>query len=213
MQALGIRVPPKPSPIVRAAGLAGVIGPAAFIGAWSIGAAVTNPDYSSIDDAISRLAAVDADTRTLMTAGFVVFGVALPVYALALRRVVSGAAWLTATATGLATLAVAAAPLDRSATVDTWHGVFAGIGYVTLAATPLLAARPLWEHGHRALGGLGVAAGVISGIALVATTTSLPTGLFQRLGLTAGDMWIAMSGVAIAAGRLRVEPPRRRWDR
>lgn len=212
MHVLGIRAAPKPSSVTRAAGLAGVIGPAVFIGAWSISAAVTSSDYSSIDDAISRLAAVDADTRTLMTAGFVGFGIALPVYAWALRRVVGGAAWLTAAATGLATLAVAAAPLDRSTTVDTWHGVFAGIGYVTLAATPLLAARPLWEHGHRALAGLGVIAGLTSGIALVATTTSLPTGLVQRIGLTAGDIWIAISGLAIATGRLRVEPPRRRWD-
>ena len=120
---------------------------------------------------------------------------------------VGGAAWLTAAATGVATLAVAAAPLEHSATVDTWHGVFAGIGYITLAATPLLAARPLWKHGHRTLGGLGVVAGVVSGIALVLTRTSLPTGLFQRLGLTAGDIWIGTSAVAISTGRLREEPP------
>ena len=180
-----------------------------FIGVWSIGAAVTNREYSSIDDAISRLAAVGADTRALMTAGFVAFGVALPVYSLALRRVVRGAAWLTAAATGVATLGVAALPLDRSATVDTWHGVLAGIGYVTLAATPLLAARPLWEQGHRLLGGLGVIAGAVAGVALVLTTTSLPTGLFQRLGLTAGDIGIATSALAIAAGQIRVVPPRR----
>ena len=136
------------------AALGGVIGPAAFIGAWTIGAAVTTNEYSSIDDAISRLAAVGADTRALMTAGFVTFGVALPVYASALRRVVGGTAWMAAAATGIATLAVAATPLDHSATVDTWHGIAAGIGYVTLAATPLLAARPLAQHGHRALAGL-----------------------------------------------------------
>ncbi len=208
-RAVGSQAAPKPSPRTRAAALAGVIGPAAFIGAWSIGAAVTNREYSSIDDAISRLAAVGADTRALMTAGFVAFGVALPVYSLALRRVVRGAAWLTAAATGVATLGVAALPLDRSATVDTWHGVFAGIGYVTLAATPLLAARPSRDQGHRVLGGLGVVAGAVAGVALVLTTTSLPTGLFQRLGLTAGDIWIATSALAIAAGQIRVVPPRR----
>ena len=47
---------------------------------------------------------------------------------------------MTAVATGVATLAVAALPLDRSASVDTWHGVAATIGYVTLAATPVLSA-------------------------------------------------------------------------
>src|SRR4051794_31795517 len=113
--------------------LAGVIGPAAFIGAWATGAAVTARDYSSVHDAISRLASVRADTRPLMTAGFVIFGVALPVYASALRRAIGGSAWITAAATGIATLAVAATPLDWNHTVDHLHGVVAGIGYVTIA--------------------------------------------------------------------------------
>jgi hypothetical protein len=198
---------------VRAAALGGVVGPAAFIGAWTIGAAVTTREYSSIDDAISRLAAVGADTRVLMTAGLVTFGVALPVYAWALRRVVAGAAWMAAAATGISTLAVAATPLDRSATVDTWHGVAAGIGYVTLAATPLLAARPLSQHGHRALAATGVVAGAVSAISLILTTTALPTGLFQRTGLTATDIWIAASGLAIAGGRVRVMPLAKRSNR
>jgi hypothetical membrane protein len=195
-----------PSSKGRAAALGGVIGPAAFIGAWSVGAAVTSREYSPIDDAISRLASVGADTRALMTAGFVGFGVALPVYASALRRVVSGPAWLAAATTGIATLGVAATPLEHSATVDTWHGVVAGIGYVTLAATPLLAARPLLHHGHRALAAAGIVAGTVSTIALALTTTGLPTGLFQRLGLTATDIWVATSGIAIASGRLGVTP-------
>ena len=72
---------------------------------------------------------------------------------------------------------------------------FAGIGYVTLAATPLLAARPLWEHGHRVLGGLGVVAGAVSGDrAASSRRRACRPGLFQRLGLTAGDIWIATSG-------------------
>ncbi len=203
MRALGIRDSRTPSPWVRAAAVGGVVGPAAFIGAWTVSAAVTNRDYSSVDDAISRLAAVGADTRALMTAGFVGFGVGLPVYASALRRVVGGAAWMTAAATGIATLAVAATPLEHSSTVDTWHGVVAAIGYITIAATPLLAAPPLRRQGHRALAGMGVVAGAVSAISLVLTTTSLPTGLFQRLGLTAADVWIATSALAIASGRLR----------
>jgi hypothetical membrane protein len=191
---------------MRIAALGGVFGPAVFIGAWSLSAAVTDREYSSIDDAISRLAAVGADTRLLMTAGFVGFGVALPVYASALRRVVAGPAWLTAAATGIATLAVAATSLEHSATVDTLHGVVAGIGYVTIAATPLLAARPLLLQDHRVLGGLGLVAGVVSAISLVLTTTGLPTGLLQRVGLTVADIWIATSAVAIAGGKLRAAP-------
>ena len=184
-----------------------MIGPAAFVGAWNAGGALTKRDYSPIDDAISRLAAVGADSRPLMTAGFIGFGVALPIYTTALRRVVSGPAWITAAATGLATLGIAATPLDRSATVDRLHAVCAGIGYITLAATPLLAARPLARHGHRTLAGWGVAAGAVSAASLALTTTGLPTGLFQRLGLTATDLWIAASAIAIASGRLRQISP------
>lgn len=190
------------SPIVRVAALGGVVGPAAFLGAWLAGASLTAADYSSVDDAISRLAAVGADTRSLMTAGFLAFGVGLPLYAVALRRVVAGPAWITAAVTGLATLAVAATPLDRSVQVDRWHGVFAGIGYVTLAATPLLAARSLRVQGHRALADAGVAAGAVSAVALLLTLTNLPTGAFQRLGLTVTDLWVVASALAIATGRL-----------
>jgi hypothetical membrane protein len=188
---------------VRIAALGGVVGPAAFVSAWAVGAAITNRDYSSIDNPISRLAAMGADSRPLMPAGFVVFGLGLPAYAVALRRVINSTAWLSAAATGIATLAVAAAPLDHSAAVDTWHGVFATAGYVTLAATPLLAARPLWRQGQRTLAATGVTAGVVSTISLALTVSSLPTGLFQRLGLTVVDAWVVASAVAMTRGRLK----------
>jgi hypothetical protein len=176
----------------------------AFISAWTIGS-ITTSDYSALHDPISRLAAVGADSRALMTSGFVVFGLSLPVYAYALARTVRGWAWLAATLTGLATLGVAATPLDRSPTVDTWHGVFAGIGYATLAAIPLLAARPLRRAGCRHLSRWGVAAGSLAGIALALTLTDLPTGLFQRLGLTVVDAWIVISALAIMTARLPAE--------
>jgi uncharacterized protein DUF998 len=183
-----------------------VIGPAAFIGAWTVGAAVTTREYSSINDTISRLAAISADTRLLMTAGFIVFGVALPVYGVALRSAVGGPAWMTATATGVAILGVAATPLEHSSVVDTGHDFCAGLGYLMLAATPLLAVRPLREQGHRVLAGVGVVSGTVSAIALTLSTTNLPAGLFQRIGLTATHVWIATSALAIACGRLLPKP-------
>ncbi|MCU1401353.1 MAG: hypothetical protein JWN62_4462 [Acidimicrobiales bacterium] len=183
------------------AALGGVVGPGAFAAAWVIGGA-TKAGYSPVHDAISRLAAIGSSTRPLMTGGFIAFGLAVPVYATALRRFVDGPAWITAAATGISTLAVAAAPLEHSTTLDHWHAVFAGLGYVTLAATPLLAARPLAAAGHRNLARFGVAAGVVSAISLALTTSGAPTGLFQRLGLSAGDVWLAASGIAIAAGEL-----------
>ncbi len=185
---------------VRTTALGGVIGPAGFIGAWVIGAAVTSSSYSSIDDAISRLAAVGSDTRWLMTAGFVTFGVSLPVFAVGLRAAIPGRAWITAAATGLSTLAVAATPLDRSATIDRLHSIVAGVGYLTLAATPLLAAAPLRLLGHRGLARFGVAAGLTSATALALTTTGLPTGLFQRVGLTVSDAWIIATALTVVRG-------------
>ena len=177
------------------------MGPSAFVGAWVTSALVTDLPYSSIQDPISRLAAVGADTRALMTAGFVVFGVAVPAYAVALRSVAGRGASLAATATGLATLAVAALPLDRSPTVDRWHGVAAGVGYLALAATPLLAAAPLRRKGWRGLADAGLVAGASSLVALGLSTTSLPTGLMQRLGLTITDVWIVASAFVILRGR------------
>lgn len=185
---------------VRTTALGGVIGPAGFIGAWVIGAAVTSSSYSSIDDAISRLAAVGSDTRWLMTAGFVTFGVSLPVFAVGLRAAIPGRAWITAAATGLSTLAVAATPLDRSATIDRLHSIVAGVGYLTLAATPLLAAAPLRLLGHRGLARFCVAAGLTSATALALTTTGLPTGLFQRVGLTVSDAWIIATALTVVRG-------------
>jgi hypothetical membrane protein len=186
---------------IRLAALGGVVGPAAFIGGWTIGNVVTSRAYSPVHDAISRLAELGADTRPLMTTGFIGFGIGLPIYAYALRRTVAGTAWMTAAMTGVATLAVAASPLARSARFDTWHAAFATIGYVSLAATPLLAARHLRRDGHRGLARFGVLAGAVSAVALALTATGLPTGLFERIGLTTADAWIVTSALTIATAR------------
>jgi hypothetical protein len=145
-----------------------------------------------------------------MTAGFIVFGVGVSAYAVALRDSLPGWSWITAAATGLATLGVAAAPLGRSSAGDTVHGVFAGAGYVTLALTPLLAARPLRRAGRPLLANLAVAAGSLAGISLLATTASDANGFFQRLGLTIGDVWIVVTAIEILRDRLTT--PRRSND-
>jgi len=195
---------------LRRLAVGGVIGPVGFIGAWLTGAATTSIDYSSVDDAISRLAAVGADSRPLMTAGFVVFGVAVPTFAAALRKHVDGPAWIAAAATGVATLAVAATPLDRSSLVDALHGVFATAGYATLVAVPLLSLVPLKHAGHRAFAATGAVLAGVSTVSLVLSSTDLPTGLFQRLGLTSIDLWIVAVALAIATGK--IEPVGRAND-
>ena len=177
------------------------MGPVGFVAAWAAGA-VRSDDLSPIHDAISRLAAIGANTRPLMTAGFVAFGLGVPIYAAALRQVVPGPAWITATVTGLATIGVALAPLDHSSAIDSLHAAFAVLGYVTLAATPLLAYRPLLRAGHRRLARGGAVVGAISGTSLVLSSAGDLSGMFQRIGLTAGDVWIVASAIAILSGRL-----------
>ena len=194
---------------VRRCALGGVIGPTAFVAAWSIAGRAAS-QYSAIDDAISHLAEIGAPTRPWMTAGFIVFGAGVSTYAVALRGSLPGWSWITAAGTGLATLGVAAAPLGRSSAGDAVHGVFAGAGYVTLALTPLLAAGPLRRAGRPMLANLSVAAGSLAGLALLATTVSGANGFFQRLGLTIGDVWIVVTAIEILRDRLTT--PRRSND-
>lgn len=181
--------------------IGGVLGPCAFVGAWIVGAAVTDVEYSLIDDPISRLAAVDAPTQPLMTAGFIGFGLGVAAFAAVLRRRLPGPAWIAAATTAGATLLVAATPLDHSEFVDSLHGLFAGVGYVSLAAVPLLAAQPLLAGRSRLLGRTGVGVGVVSAVALVASLSGLPTGLFQRIGLTTTDAWLVATAMAVLLGR------------
>ncbi len=131
-----------------------------------------------------------------MTTGFVVFAVGVPISALALRDEIPGRAWILATATGLATLGVAAFPLGSPAS-DRVHGAFATLGYATLAAIPLVAARPMNAQGRTGWARFSVASGVISGVSLLATVLGPWHGLFQRIGLSAADVWLIATSVDI----------------
>jgi hypothetical membrane protein len=173
-----------------------VIGPVAFVASWSLLGLVEH-GYSPLHDPISDLAGVHATTRLAMSAGFVVFAIGLCFYAFALHAVLRGPAWTAALATGLATLGVAGFPLHHSSTVDHVHGVFAAIGYITLAATALLSAAPLARRNRHGWARAAVTAGVVSSIALALTLTPSFHGLFQRIGLTAGDLWVAAAALAI----------------
>lgn len=177
------------------------MGPAAFLTAWAV-LGRRMPGYSPVDDPISRLAAGGAPDRYVMTAGLVALGTGLPLYGSALRATLAGPAWVCATATGLATLGVATFPLG-SPTPDRIHGLFAGIGYATLAATPLIATAPLARSGRTGWARLSVGAGLLSGASLLATVAGPASGLFQRLGLTAGHAWVVVSAVDILRTRRR----------
>jgi Protein of unknown function (DUF998) len=173
-----------------------VAGPAAFISGWLVGGART-PDYSPVNDAISRIAAIGAPNRELMTTAFVAYGAAVIVGSTALRSSPLHRCWRLAAVNGAATIGVAALPLEHSAAMDTWHGVAAGIGYASITALPLVSAGPLRELGYGRAANLAVAGGITSGVCLVATTVSDANGFFQRLGLTVGDAWLIATGVAL----------------
>jgi hypothetical protein len=172
----------------RTALAGGVVGPAAFVGAWAVGGLIADSE-SPVDDAISRLAAVGATSRPVMTAGFLVFGAGMAAFAVGLRSALRGRAWVAALAAGGCTIGVAAVPLDNGH--DGLHGALAGAGYVALLAVPLLAARPL-GRGRT----VPVVVAFAAGACLVASVaTSGPNGLFQRLGLTLLDVWVAGAAV------------------
>ena len=196
--------------------MCGVAGPTAFVSAWAVGGALRDDGYDPLHDAISRLAEVGASTKPLMTAGFVAFGVLVPVWARELGdRLGSAALRRTVTTAGLATLAVAALPLTREGgtTQDTLHAVAAGGGYVAMAATPLVAAPLLRRRGQARAATASVAAGVVSAAALIGSVAvgEQGSGGLQRLGLGVVDVWhvVAASAVLVALRGRAVRTPTR----
>lgn len=179
----------------RLAWAAGIAGPAAFIGAWAIGGLLKD-GYSPAGDTISRLAEEGASTRPLMTAGFVGFGLLMPIFARELGRSLGSPGVRAAvTVSGLATLAVAAFPVtaEGGTTGDSIHYAAAAAAYTANVVAPLVAARQMSGTRARWISqatAAGIAAALIGSI-LVEDAT----GFLQRTGLTLFDAW----AIAIAA--------------
>lgn len=181
----------------------GLVGPCGFVAAWIVSGR-RDPTYSPVHEAISRLAAVHAPARLVMTGGFLTFGVGVGVFAIALRASLPGWAWATVAAASASTLAVAALPLDTG--VDGLHAASAVVGYATLAATPLLAAPPLAaRRAHRAARASRLA-GSGSALLLAASLVGPWHGLLQRAGLGVSDLWICAVAVALLGRGLPAGP-------
>lgn len=176
--------------------LAGVAGPTAFVGAWLVGG-LRREGYDPVEQTISRLAEQDVPGRALMTAGFVAFGVLVPVFATRLRP---RALQVSATTSGLATLAVALTPLSAAGgtTVDRLHYASAAVGYVAQAASPLVGAqalpRPAVSRAVAAAAGASLVASLLDGGR---------AGLWQRLGLGLVDAWFVVLAVRLLQTRPR----------
>jgi len=173
---------------VRVLALGGVIGPVVFIATWAL-AGSTRAGYSPADDAISDLAAGGASTRVAMTIAFVVYGLGMVAFAFALRETLDGTAWVAALITGIATIGVAMTPLGGWSG-DGAHAAFAGLGYVSIVALPLLAAGPFGARGARRAALASRAVALVGAACLLASTLGPAHGLWQRLGLTVADAWI-----------------------
>ena len=191
---------------LRLLALGGIIGPVAFVAAWAFSGAATS-GYSPAEDAISRLAAVGAPTRITMTTGFVVFGIGVIAFGLALRATQSGPAWMAAIGTGASTLGVAATPLGGPLG-DTAHAAFAIFGYITLVAIPLLSATPLAQTGRSRWARFAWLAAAVSGVCLLASATGSAHGFWQRAGLAAGDVWIIARAIALCFFTAPMRPVR-----
>ena len=168
-------------------------GPLAFIVAWAaLGAGAEG--YDPIRDPISRLAALDAPTRPAMTTALVVLAAGMVGYGIALRP---GRGWWLPVVNGVATIAIAALPLGGK--VDAAHGLAAALGYVTLAAIPVVVGprRPF-----------PVAVSTAAALCLVASVTVDRDGLFQRLGLTVAQLWVVLSALGLSGRRRLVRSPR-----
>jgi hypothetical protein len=185
----------------RAARYAGIAGPAAFVGAWAIGSAVKD-GYSPVSDANSRLAEQGASTQPLMTAGFLGFGLLMPVFARGLGHTLgSRSVELAVSASAVATLAVAAFPLSPGGgtTIDTLHNVAAGSAYAANVVGPLVAAPHLRTRAARR------ASYALSAAMTAALVGSLAvddlTGLLQRAGLTMYDGWAVALALTVLGPR------------
>jgi hypothetical protein len=191
-------------PDVRWLAIGGVAGPIAFVATWAVAGSIKT-GYSPINDAISDLAARHASTHAAMTLGFVAFGLAVIAFGFALRAAGAGPAWISTVATAGFTLAVAAVPLGGP-TRDVVHGVFASLGYLTLAAAPLLAARPFDAAGRPGWARASRLTGVLAGACLLASALGPVHGLFQRTGLTIGDAWLVATASQLLCSREIFEP-------
>ena len=190
------------------AALCGIGGPTAFVAAWAVGGLLAD-GYDPLVQTISELAGEGAPTQPLMTAGFVAFGVLLPLWAPVLaRRLEAPALRPVVTTAGLATLAVAAAPITRDggSTQDLLHTIAAATGYLAMAATPLVAAPALRRLGRGRLAAASVGVGLVSAASLVGTllvgdSGPVGSGGLQRLGLTVVDAWHVVAAGAVLASR------------
>jgi hypothetical membrane protein len=210
----------------RAGAAAGIVGPAAFTGAW-IASSLCQTAHPAAEIQISGLAAPDARDPWIMVAGFVMLGGCTVAFGSALRDALGGGSgagqgrWRGGAGPaprliqGAGLLTIAAGLLRRDRMLLTpgsvsWHNhahdVVSALVYVDLvAAQVLLAARfgrdpepgeQTWRPWRPWLLAGGLATGAAL-IAFAADTSAAGAGVLQRVAVT-----IPLAVIAAVAARL-----------
>ncbi len=193
-----------------------VTAPVLLIGGWTVAAAVQEGGFDPAAETISALAAQGATDRWLMTAALAGLGACHVITALGLRPAALSGRIVLAVG-GLATIAVAAFPLDAGGE-STPHAVAAGIAFLALAVWPAVAVpRAAVAPERRVPWGLRpivarVATAVLLGLVVwFALSLGGPrVGLAERVAAGAQACWplaVVMSVRAEWGRRLRTVSP------
>jgi hypothetical protein len=170
-------------------------GPGIFILAWVLGGFMID-GYSPIDDHISSLAGVNAASRMVMNAGFVAYVAGVGSAAWPLRKVIGNGASVALFLNALLVLGVLFTPDGLSSTADLLHGGFASLLYLTLAFVGPLAALSFRRSGLISWTIISMVVGAITAMSLWLSLGEVRSGLLQRIGLTATDLWLMAVGIA-----------------
>lgn len=193
--------------IGRPAIVSSYLAPVLLIGG-TIAAGALSPGYDPVRQTISELAAGDASTRVLMTVFFVLTGLCHLVTATFVRGIgIAGRAAILIG--GLATLGVAVFALPSVAGSSPTHTLFAMIGFIFLAAWPLLGMRfradfPWLVRPLGAILGTALLTAVCVWFLVIWSSHSSPVvGLVERVAADAEALWPAVVATALfrAAGR------------
>jgi hypothetical protein len=194
----------------RPAIISAYLTPVLFIGG-TIVAGLAWPSYDPVRQTISELAAGDAPTREFMTIIFVLTGCShLVTVAFACGIGVPGR--IVYLLGALASLAVAAFPLPSVAGTSAAHNTAAIIGFVLLAAWPILGMRLRFDYPWlvRPLGsilGTVLLTAICLWFLVVWTSHSVPyVGLIERVAADAESIWpaVVVTALFLRARQLRV---------
>jgi hypothetical membrane protein len=187
--------------IGRPAIVSSSLAPVLLIGGTFVAGALT-PGYDPVRQTISELAAGDAPTRVLMTVFFVLTGLCHLVTVTFARGI--GIAGRVAFLIGaLATLGVAAFPLPSVAGSSATHTAFAMVGFIALAAWPILGMRlradfPWLVRPFGSTLGTAILTALCVWFLIIWSSHSSPVvGLVERVAADAESLWPAFVATAL----------------